>query len=68
MATVHSRTRQPGAEHDLDIATVDAWREYLDTTGNAGVYEAVEPWAWARLQQRLRALHERRRTRERRTA
>ncbi|MGH2996338.1 MAG: hypothetical protein ACRDON_12325 [Gaiellaceae bacterium] len=51
----------------LALEEADAWFEYLesiraeDTTGR---YEEVEPWAWARLKQRLRAV-ERKRSRVR---
>lgn len=38
-----------------------AWTEYLDTTRHHGYrYGEVEPWAWARLQQRLTAIAGRR--------
>lgn len=67
MAIARPRTRQPEPEIDVDAAA-DAWREYVTTTSNAVVYETVEPWAWARLQQRLRAIRDRREARERRTA
>ena len=49
--------------HEL-LATeeADAWREYLETTRGQGDarYGEIEPWAWARLGQRLRAIHARR--------
>lgn len=34
----------------------DAWQEYLKTCRDAppSTYEQVEPWAWARLQRRLK--------------
>jgi hypothetical protein len=40
----------------------DAWLEYYDATrGQSEVrYAEIEPWAWARLQQRLRAVRARR--------
>jgi hypothetical protein len=46
----------------LWIEEADAWFEYADaTSGEAGRrYAEIEPWAWARLQQRLRALELRR--------
>ena len=46
----------------LLIEEADAWFEYLDTIrGQSAVrYLAVEPWAWARLSQRLRAIRARR--------
>ena len=43
----------------LEIEQADAWFEYLDTLrshGQAGEYDDVEPWAWARLNQRLQAV------------
>jgi hypothetical protein len=42
----------------LLIEEADAWFEYLEATrGHSGVrYGEVETWAWARLQQRMRAL------------
>ena len=46
----------------LLIEEADAWFEYLDATRGrtAGRYSQVEPWAWARLTQRLRAIRARR--------
>jgi hypothetical protein len=46
----------------LLIEEADAWFEYLETTqGQSAVrYLEVEPWAWARLAQRLRAIRARR--------
>ena len=40
------------------IEEADAWFEYLEaTTGQTRLrYKEVEPWAWARLSQRLRAI------------
>lgn len=40
----------------------DAWFEYLEATRaqSAMRYTEVEPWAWARLQQRRRAINARR--------
>ena len=42
----------------LLIEEADAWFEYLEATRaqSALRYEEVEPWAWARLSQRLRAI------------
>jgi hypothetical protein len=42
----------------LLIEEADAWFEYLEATrGQSEVrYKEVEPWAWARLSQRLRAI------------
>jgi hypothetical protein len=46
----------------LLIEEADAWFEYLETTRaqSALRYKEVEPWAWARLTQRLRAIKTRR--------
>jgi len=46
----------------LLIEEADAWFEYADATkSQAGDrYAEIEPWAWARLQQRLRAVRARR--------
>jgi hypothetical protein len=46
----------------LLMEEADAWFEYLDTTRgqSAQRYVEVEPWAWARLAQRLRAIRARR--------
>jgi hypothetical protein len=49
--------------HELiQIEEADAWFEYADaTSGELGArYAEIEPWAWARLQQRLRSLAARR--------
>ena len=42
----------------LLIEEADAWFEYLEATqGQSALrYKEVEPWAWARLSQRLRAI------------
>jgi hypothetical protein len=42
----------------LLIEEADAWFEYADATkGEHGTrYTEIEPWAWSRLQQRLRAV------------
>jgi hypothetical protein len=42
----------------LLIEEADAWFEHLEATrGQSEVrYKEVEPWAWARLSQRLRAI------------
>ncbi len=50
------------AQELLLIEEADAWFEYLETTrGQSAVrYGEVEPWAWARLAQRLRAIRTRR--------
>jgi len=46
----------------LLIEEADAWFEYLETTRGHTVvrYAEVEPWAWARLSQRLRGIRVRR--------
>ncbi len=44
------------------IEEADAWFEYLEATrGQTALrYREVEPWAWARLRQRLRAVNTKR--------
>ncbi|MDQ3893591.1 MAG: hypothetical protein M3292_02825 [Actinomycetota bacterium] len=46
----------------LLIEEADAWFEYLEATrGQSPLrYGEIEPWAWARLRQRLRAIKVRR--------
>ena len=46
----------------LLIEEADAWFEYLEATRGQteARYKEVEPWAWARLTQRLRAIRTRR--------
>jgi hypothetical protein len=46
----------------LLIEEADAWFEYLEATRgqSAARYVEVEPWAWARLSQRMRAIRIRR--------
>ena len=46
----------------LLIEEADAWFEYLEATrGQRGArYGEIEPWAWIRLSQRLRAIRTRR--------
>ena len=46
----------------LLIEEADAWFEYADATKteNGSRYAEIEPWAWARLQQRLRIVRTRR--------
>jgi hypothetical protein len=53
---------QREAHELLLIEEADAWFEYLEATrGQSTVrYKEVEPWAWARLTQRLRAIKTRR--------
>ena len=55
-------TGQREAHELLLIEEADAWFEYLAATRgqNAVRYLEVEPWAWARLSQRLRAIKARR--------
>jgi len=50
------------AQELLLIEEADAWFEYLEATRAqlAVRYREVEPWAWARLNQRLRAVRARR--------
>jgi hypothetical protein len=50
------------AEELLQIEEADAWFEYLEATRNQTAirYKEVEPWAWARLNQRLRAIRTKR--------
>jgi hypothetical protein len=50
------------AEELLQLEEADAWFEYLEATrGQTETrYGEVEPWAWARLSQRLRAVRARR--------
>jgi hypothetical protein len=54
--------RQQQAIELLMIEEADAWFEYLEATRGqtATRYKEVEPWAWARLTQRLRAIRARR--------
>ena len=46
----------------LQIEEADAWFEYADSTKTqfGARYAEIEPWAGARLQQRLRAIRARR--------
>ena len=46
----------------LLIEEADAWFEYADATKteSGSRYAEIEPWAWARLQQRLRLVRARR--------
>ena len=50
------------AEELLLIEEADAWFEYLETTRSQSEnrYHEIEPWAWSRLMQRLRAVNARR--------
>ena len=55
-------TAKREAHELLLIEEADAWFEYLETTRGklATRYAEVEPWAWARLSQRLRAVRRKR--------
>ena len=50
------------AEELLLIEEADAWFEYLEATHGQSEtrYRELEPWAWARLMQRMRAIKTRR--------
>jgi hypothetical protein len=52
------------SDHEaLAIDEADAWFEYLEVTRaeiSSGRYPEIEPWAWARLRQRLRAVKRKR--------
>ncbi|MFN2466548.1 MAG: hypothetical protein ABR521_00225 [Gaiellaceae bacterium] len=50
------------AEELLLIEEADAWFEYLEATrGQTETrYKELEPWAWSRLNQRLRAIRTKR--------
>jgi hypothetical protein len=52
-----------GARELLDIERADAWYQYLEATRGHGPprYLEIEPWAWARLQQRVKAIRARER-------
>ena len=64
ISSVRARSYHPAmaprreAEELLLIEEADAWFEYLEATRaqSAIRYLEVEPWAWARLNQRLRAV------------
>jgi hypothetical protein len=54
-------TRDP--REALAIEEADAWFEYLESIqaeAGSARYEEVEPWAWARLKQRLRSVERKR--------
>ena len=55
-------TEMTEAHELLLIEEADAWFEYLEATrGQSALrYTEIEPWAWARLRQRLRAIKTRR--------
>jgi hypothetical protein len=50
------------AEELLHLEEADAWFEYLESTRGQSEtrYSELEPWAWARLSQRLRGVRARR--------
>jgi hypothetical protein len=50
------------AEELLLIEEADAWFEYLEATRDQSEtrYREIEPWAWSRLMQRVRAIKARR--------
>jgi hypothetical protein len=52
-----------GADEALVIEEADAWFEYLEAVrvhASTGRYDEIEPWAWARLGQRLQAVEQER--------
>ncbi len=55
-------TSEREAHELLLIEEADAWFEYLEATRAQTPlrYGEIEPWAWARLKQRLRAINARR--------
>jgi hypothetical protein len=60
-------------EHErLQLEEADAWLEYLhairETKTSGAEYSDVEPWAWAQLQAKRRAIGTRRRKLERQAA
>lgn len=59
---LHGMSSEQEALELLMIEEADAWFEYLEATrGQSEIrYGEVEPWAWARLSQRLRAIRTRR--------
>ena len=50
------------ADELLLLEEADAWFEYLEATRDQSEtrYGEIEPWAWARLSQRLRTIRARR--------
>lgn len=66
MSELGTREISPGEQglELLQLEEADAWLEYLQATravaGRRERYEEVEPWAWARLNVRLRAIRARR--------
>ena len=59
---VAAMAERPEAEELLLIEEADAWFEYLEATREQSEqrYKEIEPWAWSRLSQRLRAIRARR--------
>ena len=59
---VHALASRRDAQELLLIEEADAWFEYLAATrAQTDVrYGELEPWAWARLSQRLRAIRTKR--------
>jgi hypothetical protein len=53
---------EPEVHELLLIEEADAWFEYLEATREQSPhrYGEIEPWAWIRLTQRLRAIRTRR--------
>jgi hypothetical protein len=53
---------EPEVHELLLIEEADAWFEYLEATREQSPhrYGEIEPWAWGRLTQRLRAIRTRR--------
>jgi hypothetical protein len=62
MAADEDAVTEEGALELLLIEEADAWFEYLEAIREQSErrYLEIEPWAWARLTQRLRALGARR--------
>jgi len=55
--------KSSGLDEELALEEADAWFEYLEATqaqARTIRYTEVEPWAWARLNQRLRAVERKR--------
>jgi hypothetical protein len=62
--------RPVDAADPFAIETAAAWFDYHDTTKGQSSerYAEIEPWAWTKLQQRLRAIRARRRAAQKREA
>jgi hypothetical protein len=56
--TPQTRPRETSARPD--VARTEAWNEYLAEvrTTDPARYDEVEPWAWCRLQAKLRMIRE----------